>query len=252
MNPSEMAGWLERKKRAGSRHQNVPTWALTYGDLMSLLLVFFVMLVSYSSLDVVKYRSMVGSFKTAFGRQDKTVEDSTDSAPTLAQSEEDESRQRQLVESQLSVLADEVGGPFDMAQTDEGTRLRIDGTTLFDSGKATLRADAAPLIRRLAPILKRYPHEIRVEGHTDDVPISTTTFPSNWELSAARAGGFVRALIDIGGMTPSALVAVGFADTRPVAANTSPENRQKNRRIELLMALPKPTGPPASLLGSEF
>lgn len=248
MSPAQMADWMARRKKA-NRQESVPTWALTYGDLMSLLLVFFVLLASYSSLDVVKYRSMVGSFQTAFGRKDRTVDESTDEAPTLGSSVEEQERERQKVESQLSAIAQEVGGPFEIAQTDEGTRLRIDGTALFDSGSADLRPDASQLIARLAPVLRRYPHEIRVEGHTDDVPIATAAFPSNWELSAARAGRIVRAFLDSGGFSPSALAAIGYADTRPVASNTSAVNRQRNRRIELLLALPKPPRTPASVLG---
>jgi chemotaxis protein MotB len=215
---------------------------VTYGDLMSLLLVFFVLIASYSTLDVVKYRNLVGSVQTALGTRDRSLDDpQLDSAPTSGIASAAEERERRWVEREVEAKVQEIGGPLQMIHSKEGLRIRIEGQVLFETGRSELRADALPLLSKLAPPLRRYPYRILVEGHTDDVPIQTPLFPSNWELSAARAANVVRYLIG-DGVRPGHLTALGYADTRPVVPNHDETARSRNRRVEFLLSLPSDRG----------
>jgi chemotaxis protein MotB len=230
------------------KEEGAPDWVVTYGDMMSLLLVFFILIVSFSQMDVIKYRALVGSIRTAFGAKDASFMTGFEGKPTVvtmprtlrAYTYEDLEE-----ETQQQVRALDVQGDVDVTRSERGVALRIKENLLFDLGKAELRPYAGPLLRKVAKILKNHPYTVMVEGHTDDLPISTPKFPSNWELSAARAAAVVRYLVDSCGMRPEHLVVMGYADTRPVAPNTSPEGRAKNRRVEFLLSrIPLPEALP--------
>jgi len=221
-----------------------PDWAVTYGDLMSLLLVCFVLIASYSNLDVIKYRELTGSVQTALGTRDRTLDEPRlDSAPTSGIASAAEERERRWVEREVESVVSEIGGPFQMIHSREGMRIRVDGQVLFETGKADLLPEARTMLLRLAAPLRRYPYRLLVEGHTDDVPISTPAFPSNWELSAARAANVVRFLIAEASIPPDRLSAVAYADTRPVRPNVDDESRARNRRVEFLLSKPTPPTP---------
>ena len=224
---------------ANKEPSGAPAWAVTYGDLMTILLVFFVLIASYSNLDVVKYRSLVGSVQEALGTRDRTLDDAQlDSAPTQGIASAAEEREREWVEDEVEAVVADIGGPLEMLETSDGTRVRIEGQALFAAGRAELLPQAQALLDKLGPSLRRYPHEIMVEGHTDDRPIQTSAYPSNWELSSARAGAVVRYLRTTVKMRPQQLVAVGYADTHPLVENTNKESRAENRRVELLFSVP--------------
>lgn len=225
----------------------VPEWSITFADMMSLLLVFFIMLVSYSSMDLVKYRAMVTSMKQGFGVRHEAAmavpsagdagsgeAGSGQAGPGQAAEERDS---REVVESlEAMARASGPGGPIELYHTPDGVRLRVEGRILFPFGRSDLKPDAEALILRLAPLFARYPYRIWIEGHTDDVPIQNEVYPSNWELSAARAGSVVRGLIHSGGVPAGRLVAVGYAETRPVASNADEAGRARNRRVEFLLS----------------
>jgi chemotaxis protein MotB len=227
----------------GAEGEGAPAWAITYGDLMSLLLVFFVLLASYSNVDAVKYRSLVGSLREAFGSRDRTLDDAhLDSSPTQGIASAGEEAERRWVEREVDALAQDLGGPLQMQKGTDGIRLRIEGQVLFDLGKAELRPEARDLLSKLSPILRRYPYSILVEGHTDDLPIHNSEFPSNWELSASRAANVVRYFIAEGGVPPARFAAIGYADTRPLVPNRDDRSRRINRRVEFLLSQPVPGG----------
>lgn len=214
-----------------------PEWAITFADMMTLLLTFFILMASYSNLDAVKYRALVGSLKQAFGTREPGGTDPAEAGVAPSEVAERNRAAREALES-LAALARESGpaGPLSLHAVPDGMRLRVEGRMLFPVAEAELTAEAGPLLSRLAPILARYPYRIWVEGHTDNVPIQNTVYPSNWELSAARAGTVVRALATHGGVPASRLVAVGYADTNPVAPNTGDAERARNRRVEFLLS----------------
>lgn len=227
--------------------EGAPDWAVTYGDMMSLLLVFFVLIASYSNLDVIKYRELTGSVQTALGTRDRTLDDAQlDSAPTAGIASAAEERERRWVEREVESVVSEIGGPFQMIHSREGVRIRIDGQVLFETGQAEIVPEAKSMLLQLAVPLRRYPYRLLIEGHTDDVPISTPNYPSNWELSAARAANVVRFLVAEGSIPADRLSAVAYADTRPIRPNVDDESRARNRRVEFLLSKP-PAPTPAGI-----
>lgn len=122
----------------------------------------------------------------------------------------------------------------EVKKTDLWVEIEIKSEMLFESGEAALQLKASPVLRKIAEVLRRTTNVIRVEGHTDNVPIDTIEFPSNWDLSAARAASVVRELVD-SGIDPARLVAVGYGEYHPLADNKSGEGRFKNRRVALVL-----------------
>lgn len=228
--------------------QGAPEWALTYADLMTLLLVFFVAMVAYSKLDADKYRTMVGSFRSAFGTSERPSDRPSNAIAPAEAARVRQEADRIAVEEDLAALAARggKGGPLQVIYSPEGVRVRIQERLLFGLGSAGLHPGADSLLLEMAPLLRRYPHPVQVEGHTDDLPIQTAVYPSNWELSAARAGAVVRLLVEEGGVPADRLAAVGYAETRPLAPNDVPEERAQNRRVEFLLTRPAPVPSPAT------
>lgn len=207
-----------------NRPENLETgdeWLTSYSDLMTLLMTFFVLLASISSIDASKFEQVANSMSNAVGDVDtpqKSLEEVYKDVNTM------------LTEENLSA-------EVKAEKTPQGVAISVPGAYLFQSGSADISPQAQPLIKRIAEIIRSVPYNVAIEGHTDDVPIQTREFPSNWELSAARASGIVRFLIDQG-IYSRRLRAVGFSDTQPIVPNIdpmtgviSPENRARNRRV---------------------
>ena len=207
-----------------NRPENLETgdeWLTSYSDLMTLLMTFFVLLASISSIDANKFEQVANSMSNAVGDVDtpqKSLEEVYKDVNTM------------LTEENLSA-------EVKAEKTPQGVAISVPGAYLFQSGSADISPQAQPLIKRIAEIIRSVPYNVAIEGHTDDVPIQTREFPSNWELSAARASGIVRFLIDQG-IYSRRLRAVGFSDTQPIVPNIdpmtgviSPENRARNRRV---------------------
>ncbi|MFT4712626.1 MAG: chemotaxis protein MotB [Candidatus Azotimanducaceae bacterium] len=201
-------------------------WLLSYADLLTLLLAFFVVMFSMSEVDVTKlglvsesFSGGVGSNEGGSGHQNMT------SANNIVSGEQRMIKDKADSEMLTAILDADVA-----TNSDEGEWLLItmDSSVLFRSGSAEVVAVNA--LRDIALTLSVYDGEIIVEGHTDDTPISTDRFPSNWELSAARAAAVVR-LLENAGISSIRLNATGFSDTRPLVSNATPEGREKNRRV---------------------
>jgi chemotaxis protein MotB len=133
---------------------------------------------------------------------------------------------RQLVKADLDI---------EVTHTDQGTRLSFENQVLFDFGRAAINPAGFIFLDKIADVLSKIPYAVRVEGHTDNVPIQTRRFPSNWELSVARAVNVVKYFAEVSNIDPKRLSAVGYGESRPVAANDSPSNRAINRRVEILL-----------------
>ena len=224
--------------------KGAPLWVVTYGDMMSLLLTFFIMLVSFSNMDIQKFKEMLGSIEDAFGVQKEKVilTKEGQSAPVdlMGNTEAEREKRKEVLVNLLAEMIKEsrLEDKVAVVKTDRGVILQIKGSLTFDPGKATLRREALKLFNNLIPILKKAPYDIIVEGHTDNLPIKSDKFPSNWELSSARAGAVVRYLINAGKLNPRRFIAEGLADTRPIAPNDTPENRAKNRRVNIVFLIP--------------
>lgn len=209
-----------------TKEREAEEWAVSLADMMTLVLTFFVVLVSISSLNAKKYRDVAESMAKAMGSRERQVE--VISTEGIKQALE------------LMVSAQNLQGEVAVKSAQGGIDIVIAGGILFDLGSAQLKPEAKNLLERVAAQLKTLPYAISVEGHTDNIPINSPSYPSNWELSAARSSEVVRFFIDKG-IPKSRLKAVGLADTRPLAPNLThdgrpiPQNQAKNRRVVIVV-----------------
>ncbi len=218
--------------------EGAPAWMATFADLATLLMTFFVLLLSFASMDVVKFRQMAGSVKDAFGTQVESpgvFEEKSDTAVTIQLSEE-ENRTIDMMQmgEQIRKTVEDQGleGKTDIKVDDSGVILTVDGTFMFDGGSAKLKPEFEKFLADIAKIIEENNYPLAIEGHSDNIPIKSPIYPSNWELSSARATAVLRYLIEKYKVPPNRLMAVGYSDTRPLVPNNSPENRAKNRRVE--------------------
>ncbi|SDD51902.1 OmpA/MotB family protein [Aquimonas voraii] len=192
-------------------------WLITYLDMITLLLVMMVVMLAFAG----KFEG-VGEASEALARQSGTAAPVELPLPTTPPE---------------TMAVPDLGEDIEVLVKDKRISFRISSEILFESGQADLSLGGLTLLRRLLPVLRESPHPIAVHGHTDAVPIRSARFPSNWELSGARAGSVVR-YFEANGIDKQRLRAVGFADTRPLADNASAEGRASNRRVELVLEQP--------------
>ncbi len=215
------------------------SWLTTYSDLVTLLLCFFVLLYSFSAIDVVKFRRFIASFQGAGVLDGGTTPDTAivmpEENPTEVATEElgpfwaDQGQMLAHVEEYLE--AQGIAAEVRAFREERGVMMELQDRVLFDSGQATLRPDGLVLLAKLMPLFAAMPNEITVEGHTDNVPINTPEFPSNWELSTGRSARVVRYFVEIHGLTPERFSAVGYGEFRPIDSNATAEGRSRNRRV---------------------
>ena len=270
---------------------NADGWIVTYSDLMSLLLCFFVLILSMAEVDIIRYKQLADSMQEAFGVQrdmelesipkgtsvvstefrpgipDETIVDvvqqiTTDQTrnslrignPDAPISEEKDIRDEVLTYDEVMALIKETEldtemlkrlldteikeGQIDVESTARTILIRIREKGAFSSGSALLNTSFVSVIDKIASALTQIEGRIAVEGHTDNVPINTFAYPSNWDLSSARSVAVVRRMLDVAPLTPTRVTASGFADTRPQAVNTTADGRARNRRVEIVVKQP--------------
>ena len=243
------------RRRYQDEHQNHEAWAIPYGDLVTLLLAFFVVMYSISSVNEGKYRVVSDSLNAAFRGDPTTIapiqvgqQAATTVAAPVVQLPTDA---RTMALRQLAQQAEEALSPLimqglvDVQRGDGFVEISIRSDILFASGAASLAAEAQPVIRSLGEALRSFPNSIRVEGHTDNVPLAGGMFRSNWELSAARAASVVHLLVD-GGVDPRRLSVVAYGEYRPVVPNATPDGRNANRRVVLTIEGSEPVATEAT------
>ena len=233
-----MAG---RRKRI--EHDNHERWLISYADFVTLLFAFFVVMYSISSVNEGKYKTFSDSLSVAFsqpaasavGGQEQMLKVLVDKRTARMV------EQQRKMQAQMQALNDnlrQVMGPLieqglvGVRQTRRGVEVDISASTLFREGDDKLQPGAQDTLQKVAQVLKQENQSIEVEGHTDDVPIKTAQFPSNWELSSGRAGSVVRMLAAYG-VPEKRLAAVGMAANQPVVPNDTPEHRARNRRVSI-------------------
>jgi chemotaxis protein MotB len=312
---------MRRKRRHEEEHENHERWAIPYGDLLTLLLAFFVVMYSISSVNAGKYRVLSDSLYAAFRGEPRSLEpiqvghkragSGADIRVSIVQQAMLKGQPRSLLAPVPLAMATPVPnstfhedmpppgnengvkaatGPATAADAERAAQARaaalmlaqvgddvakamsglvkknlvvvrrkqswieveIRTDILYPSGSAQLSPSAVGIIRRLADVLARFPNPVRVEGFTDDVPIRTVQFYSNWELSAARAGSVVHVMSDRG-VARDRLAVVGFGDQRPVASNSTAQGRNANRRVTvvILSTEANSSSDPAALPGGE-
>ena len=223
---------MKRKKK---ENQGALAWMVTYSDMLTLLLVFFVILLSMAIFDKIKIEKAAGSIKASLGvlRQGSKVKIKKE---TII-SEDEIVEEIQSTDKRISGLINyiesvELKNFISIVKTDRGISVRILDSVLFRSGYAELMNSAVPILEKIASVGKNSPYDILVEGHTDDVPIHSARFPSNWELSTSRAVSVVKFMIRVG-VKPEKLSAVGYSKYHPIVPNITPGNRAVNRRVEI-------------------
>ena len=218
-----------------------PFWMATYGDMVTLLLTFFVMLVAMSEVETKKFEEAMSYFTGQRGVMAAEgmmpgIMGVVGKDETLEQAERFENLERFVQEQGLD-------GAVDVDLTERGIRVTFVDSIAFASGSATLVGPAQAVLARVAEIVGAAA-SVEVEGHTDDQPIATAAYPSNWELSAARAASVVRFLLaQPEALPPARYVAVGYGEHRPRVPNTTPTARARNRRIAVLLHATDPDLP---------
>ena len=243
---------MRRERRHDDEHENHERWLVSYADFITLLFAFFVVMYAISQVNEGKYRVLSDSLLQAF-KPDGTAGPTlvppkndphsplpSGMIPRLNRAEEAkrrarEERMRAIAQQVMQALAPLVqNGQVRVSESARGMAVEINASMLFKSAQATLEPDSQRALIAVAQVLAPGDNPIEVEGHTDRDPISTPQFPSNWELSGARASSVVRLFVD-NGVAPPRLVASGYADTRPVDSNETPEGRTRNRRVTVLI-----------------
>jgi chemotaxis protein MotB len=219
-------------------------WLLTYSDLITLLLIFFVIMYVFSVQDLAKFQQMASSLKGTLSGTNLVV--GMAPGPSMVETQNGESMEISAIPDSppgLDEIVDEVDAisvaegvqaSISVMSEERGIVIRIVDEVLFYSGNAELTPKAMEILGKIGEMLKRTTEYIRIEGHTDNVPISTPAFPSNWELSAGRATNVLRLLANVG-IDPRRLSAAGYAEFRPIADNAYENGRAKNRRVEIIL-----------------
>lgn len=256
----------DEEQSAMEEEEDEQAWLATFADLMSLLMCFFVLLLSFSEMDIQKYRQIAGSLRMAFGVQREIVVREPPKATSLIKSEfspgkpipspikvmrsirNEESRNRRLISNEKksqqqsfnalnTALRDEIDKNLvEIKRISGEIVVRIQESESFKSGSASLRPTIYPILDRIIESLDSTSGRLVVGGHTDNIPISTTAYPSNWVLSSARAANVVHHLATSNRFGRKQVEIRAYADTRPLRPNDTPENRAVNRRVEIIVS----------------
>ncbi len=230
---------MGRKRAEDEPPAGAPAWMATYSDMVTLLLCFFVLLFSFATLDVQKFQAIAHSMSGSLGVLDSgltvNLEPLITSFPSDTPTEEAE--EFKILYEQMSeyIKDNNLEASITLRLDERGLLVRFLDDVLFDSGKADLKPKAQEIINKVAEIIRKNDKNVRVEGHTDNVPINTFRFPSNWELSTTRAVNVVKYLIEENGIEALRMSASGYSDQHPVDDNNTKEGRQKNRRVDMVI-----------------
>lgn len=226
---------MARRRKKLTDNENLDRWLLTYADLITLLLAFFVVMYSMSRIDAKK-----------FGQMQEALHGKLKGGPSLLKHPDPKADVGHgiLKLGSLKTIQAKIEKKFkglnkvrglETEITERGLVIHIMESILFKSGSADLQSSAIEVLDQIAEVVKFLPNHVRVEGHTDDQTIDSPVFPSNWELSTARATAVVRYYMDGRGFSPDRLSALGYGAFRPIRPNNSIENRAANRRVDVVI-----------------
>jgi len=246
------------RKKLPEEHENLERWLVSYADFITLLFAFFVVMYAISSVNEGKYRVMSDSLISAFKEApstDKLIERNTKNpeilsgtgkpigktvpqphqTPDTPERQKAADRMKKVAKSVLQAMQPLIeNGQVRVTQSPRGVTVEINASVLFKSGEAVLQPQSTEALAAVAQVLGQVDNPIQVEGHTDNIPINSPNFPSNWELSSSRAGSVVR-LFTERGVPAARMVAIGYADNRPVDTNATLDGRSRNRRVNVLI-----------------
>ena len=224
--------------------EGAPAWVVTFGDLMSLLLCFFILMLSFSEMDRNKYRVVSGSLKNAFGMQRKKPVFESPKGQKMVAKEFDQAIILIKVHDVVDSIRDEMEDEFqefkkyvEVSVEQNQVTIRLLGEATFDTGQAKLKKEFEPLLLKIGDVLSKTKGELIIAGHTDNVPLQGGPFKSNLGLSMARAGSVAEFLLKSTAIDPRRLSTMGFGEYRPLASNDTEEGRQKNRRVEIIVSM---------------
>lgn len=227
---------MRRKRRQEALHHR-DRWLVSYADFITLLFAFFVVLYSAAQVDKRRAAQVASAIQTAFHEKGSlpppAANGGSPQSPTAPpNSDEQQSALKKQIEQTLT--AEISNGDVAVRSSPEGLVISLREVGFFDSGSAEIKASSAVAFAQLAEILRENGSDIRIEGHTDNVPIHNSQFSSNWDLSTARATATVRLLIRYK-LKPERMAAAGYAEFHPVAGNDTPEGRANNRRVDIVV-----------------
>lgn len=245
---------MSRRKKHHAEHHEEHTdesWLVPYADILTLLLALFIVLFASADANSAKFTQMAQSLSAAFSGSPSVFDNNTSISPEMDASKPDQS-QTEMAKNQAHlretvelvkvkqdldsyIQKNNLVGQLTTALTDDGLMIRIKDSALFPSGSASLREESQRFGTEIAKMLGPLSQQVVVSGHTDNVPINTYEFPTNWELSSKRAVNFMRFLLSEGKLKPERFSAVGYGEHRPLASNSIDEGQSKNRRVEVLI-----------------
>lgn len=242
---------MARRDRKGQGAQEGPSmerWLLTYSDLITLLMIFFVLMYTMSQIDAKKFEAVANSLSVVLSGRSISILDSPGpsvvegrSGQIIREGQGDTSSLQGNLESIEKQLAQYIrsekglAGNIILMEQERGLVISLKDTLLFPKGSDELTPRAREIIRKVGESLRAVPNYIRVEGHTDNLPINTPKFPSNWELSVLRATNVLHVLVNEAGVPSKRLSATGYGEYRPLMANDSELNRSMNRRVDIVI-----------------
>lgn len=228
--------------------EGAPAWIMTFADLVTLLMVFFILLFAMGSIEEEKWRQIKSSLKDALGQEtipeagiregldvikeqvlDETTVHAVDEVGAMVAKEVEEIAS----EVEEFVFKNKLAGKVDVSSDERGAIITLSDTVMFPPGKSRMTYTGDEIIKQVFDILKQFSYQVKIEGHTDNIDISTKQYPSNWELSAARAAEVARKLVTAG-FDPTQLSIEAFAQYRPKVSNDTRQGRASNRRIEIV------------------
>jgi chemotaxis protein MotB len=242
------------RRRRPEEHENHERWLVSYADFITLLFAFFVVMYSISSVNEGKYKILSEALVGVFNDSERSMKpipigeqrplSVKPAEPLIKDSEELDAGIGQSVTDPLQTITDQVRDAFgDLIKSDQMTvrgnelwiEIELNSSLLFGSGDAMPSDKAFTIIEKVARIIKPFDNPIHVEGFTDDQPISTAQYPTNWELSSARSASIVR-MLAMEGLNPARMASVGYGEFQPVASNATAEGRGRNRRVVLVIS----------------
>lgn len=226
------------KKKKHEEHENHERWLVSYADFITLLFAFFVVMYSVSSTNEGKLKAAADSISQAFNPVIAMSASPIRIDPKITSELHNVIHPDFKVYQRIQDAVRESGEWGDRVQVTvekRGIVIRVADTVIFDTGKAEIRSEAKEVLRKVGHIMATLNSQVRVEGHTDNVPIKTAHYPSNWELSTDRASGIVRYFIDDAKMAPERLSAAGYSEFKPISENDTPDGRAKNRRVDIVI-----------------
>lgn len=232
-------------------------WVISYADFVTMLLALFMVMFAANSIGELKVKDVNNSIQKVFVNKNadiNTTEENTSTTPENIKNEEQNKTEENILENSGKTILDGGDGILDgqkvvevmkenidadttveIIKTDRGVVIRLNDTMLFDQGSAIIKPQAKATLDKISVSLGKFQNPILIEGHTDSMPIRNERFPSNWELSTARATNIIKYLTETHKFPPNRLSAVGYGEYMPIAENTSPQGRAKNRRVDIIV-----------------